>query len=211
MSYSYGSEDEFLKNFFGPEYQGTFLDIGANDGLTMSNTRALVDRGWRGYMIEPDPRSFAALQKLYPEKAYGRQLTLSQVMISDCPYMSTNSFWIAEDHPSMFSTGRKEYRDHMQQTSNMKFEEIQSPTLTVAAYCTIHKIEHVDLFTTDTEGLDERIICSMDLTGFRPTLILAEIDKFGAEQPIEEHLSKRGYKRVWQDHGNAAWKDIERS
>jgi len=38
-----------------PETPGRFLDIGAFDPITFSNTRALVELGWSGVMIEPAP------------------------------------------------------------------------------------------------------------------------------------------------------------
>ena len=40
---------------------GTFVDIGAADGQTSSNTRALALAGWDGLAIEADPAAFARL------------------------------------------------------------------------------------------------------------------------------------------------------
>lgn len=43
---------------------GYFIDIGAYDGRTCSNTYTLEKRfGWTGICVEPDPTSFAKLQK----------------------------------------------------------------------------------------------------------------------------------------------------
>lgn len=44
---------------------GRFLDIGANDGETFSNTRALALLGWGGTLVEPNPAAFERLQSLY--------------------------------------------------------------------------------------------------------------------------------------------------
>lgn len=42
---------------------GTFVDVGAYDGLSTSNTLTLeLDYGWIGLCIEPDPAAFATLQ-----------------------------------------------------------------------------------------------------------------------------------------------------
>ena len=40
---------------------GTFVDIGASDGQTSSNTRALARAGWSGLAVEADPEAFARL------------------------------------------------------------------------------------------------------------------------------------------------------
>ena len=39
----------------GEFFKGTFLDLGAYDGVDLSNTRALTELGWAGVCIEPNP------------------------------------------------------------------------------------------------------------------------------------------------------------
>jgi FkbM family methyltransferase len=42
---------------------GVFVEVGANDGVSLSNTLTFErDRGWRGLCIEPNPTVFAALE-----------------------------------------------------------------------------------------------------------------------------------------------------
>jgi FkbM family methyltransferase len=44
--------------------KGRLLDIGAHDGLQLSNSAALIeDRGWGGVLVEPSPGPFAELLK----------------------------------------------------------------------------------------------------------------------------------------------------
>lgn len=45
--------------------KGTFVDIGAYDGVNYSHTRALVEEGWQGLMLEYEPFRFASLAELY--------------------------------------------------------------------------------------------------------------------------------------------------
>ena len=51
--YSQTGEQQVIFDYFGPEFKGTFLDIGANDGVTFSNTYGLSLKGWRGVCVEP--------------------------------------------------------------------------------------------------------------------------------------------------------------
>jgi hypothetical protein len=50
VSYSQNKEEEVILNYFNG-HVGTFVDLGANDGITFSNTRALAERGWKGVLI----------------------------------------------------------------------------------------------------------------------------------------------------------------
>lgn len=46
---------------------GSFLDIGAYDGKTFSNTLRLVELGWSGVCVEPAPSIFATLFNLHKD------------------------------------------------------------------------------------------------------------------------------------------------
>ena len=62
--YSQNKEEEIILHYFSGQ-TGTFIDIGANDGITFSNTRALAERGWKGVLIEPSPKAYAKLKEVY--------------------------------------------------------------------------------------------------------------------------------------------------
>jgi len=53
-NYSQNNEQEVILDFFSGT-PGRFLDIGAFDGVELSNTRALAELGWTGIMVEPSP------------------------------------------------------------------------------------------------------------------------------------------------------------
>jgi hypothetical protein len=59
--YSQYKEEEAILATFPDKTDGRFLDIGCWDPITFSNTRALVERGWSGVMIEPAPGPFLEL------------------------------------------------------------------------------------------------------------------------------------------------------
>jgi FkbM family methyltransferase len=65
--FSQNKEQNYILNFFKNENpkRNKFLDIGANDGKTFSNTHALALLGWSGVCVEPTNSAFLKLQKLY--------------------------------------------------------------------------------------------------------------------------------------------------
>ena len=62
--YSQNQEEKIILEYF-QDHVGVFIDIGANDGITFSNTRALAERGWKGVFVEPSPKAFEKLTELY--------------------------------------------------------------------------------------------------------------------------------------------------
>lgn len=63
--YSQRDEELYIINYFKDIKNGRFLDIGAYEGKTFSNTHKLAKDGWSGVCVEPSPSVFPALEKLY--------------------------------------------------------------------------------------------------------------------------------------------------
>lgn len=51
-SYAQNQEDLFVLNYF-KGFTGTLLEIGANDGRTLSNSLLLIENGWKAHLLEP--------------------------------------------------------------------------------------------------------------------------------------------------------------
>ena len=58
--YSQYQEEEYILKYFRGR-TGRFLDIGACDGATFSNTLALAKAGWMGTLVEPSDHNFRLL------------------------------------------------------------------------------------------------------------------------------------------------------
>lgn len=65
--YSQSGEQALLRDLVGDEWHGRFLDIGAGDGETFSNTRCLALAGWNGVVVEPAAWAFDRLLALYSD------------------------------------------------------------------------------------------------------------------------------------------------
>jgi hypothetical protein len=66
---SQSQEDEHLLSFFGGFCGGTYVELGALDGITFSNTYAFNKAlGWKGVLIELSPATFARLRANRPDE-----------------------------------------------------------------------------------------------------------------------------------------------
>lgn len=54
-SYAQYGEDSILLEFFGLEYKGLIVDIGALDGYHLSNSFLLSELGWKSILVEAHP------------------------------------------------------------------------------------------------------------------------------------------------------------
>jgi FkbM family methyltransferase len=65
--YSQNNEEAIIVDLLSATSNGerTFLDIGAYDGKTFSNTLRLVELGWSGVCVEPSPSAFMKLLALH--------------------------------------------------------------------------------------------------------------------------------------------------
>ena len=63
--YSNGGEDGILEHVFEAlgVVSGCCVELGAWDGIRLSNTRRLAERGWQSVMIEADPALYAAVRR----------------------------------------------------------------------------------------------------------------------------------------------------
>lgn len=59
ISHSQSGQDTWVHSLIGDK--GTFLDIGAGDPIKFSNTYALEQLGWRGFLVEQDRSKAIAL------------------------------------------------------------------------------------------------------------------------------------------------------
>lgn len=65
--YTQRDEEPVILDQFPKEKPGRFLDLGAFDGKTFSNVKALADRGWSGVLVEVSPHVFPTLIDTYPD------------------------------------------------------------------------------------------------------------------------------------------------
>ena len=65
MYYGQNNEDKIINDYIlekhGPDYIGTVLEIGANDGITLSNSKFFRDLGWQGFLVEAGKKPFDKL------------------------------------------------------------------------------------------------------------------------------------------------------
>lgn len=191
MPYSQLDDESKILEFFQGKTNGFFVDIGAGDGVTDSNTRKLWELGWSGVLVEANYIQFVKLKENYA--------TAKNVVCLNVAIATRDSIMTFYRHPYLL--GWSSIDDKW--VDGWKGDAIPEPVLGVRLE-RLNLGNRPDLLTIDTEGKDADIIESLPQT-FRPKLIIAEIDKFDARQRINRTLNSRGYALVWENKANGAW------
>jgi FkbM family methyltransferase len=171
MNFSQNNEQEIILDYFKNQPEGTFLSIGENDGVTLSNVRALALSGWRGVCVEPAPEPFAKLSALYEyspvftfECAIGKEDGIMPFHVSGCHLNKGDS--------GLLSTLDSNEIKRWQGTE--EFNEIQVEVKSWKSFYEGTGIEFYDFISIDCEGLDYFILNQMDLSAMQTKLVCVE-------------------------------------
>lgn len=159
MNYSQNNEQSVILKYFKGR-KGYFVDIGANDGETLSNTRALAIEGWSGVCVEPEPIAFDKLHNLYKDS----KVSVLNGAISDkdgiFDLMASGSH-LGKGDTGLLSSLKSETT---KKWANETFEPVLTQCYTWKRFLKIIDVPKIDFISIDAEGMDWEILKQIDLT-----------------------------------------------
>ncbi len=162
--YSQKLEEKFILGHF-KNRKGTFLDLGAFDGINLSNVRALAEKGWQGVMVEASPTVFEKLQKNYED--------YPDVELHNLAVGAMTGILDFHDNHNAVGTLYKEETERWKGTQN--FNTIEVPCMEINEFLetmTDHKT--FDFVSIDIEGEDLNVLKRMDFDKMRTKMICVE-------------------------------------
>lgn len=165
-NYSQNQEQKAILDYFG-DFKGTFLDLGANDGQTLSNTRALAELGWCGVLVEPAPVAFSKLKSLYDEHKKGCFYVYNVAIGNSngkAPFYDSGTL-LKKGDSSLVSTLEKEETKRF--ASVTPYTEIEVKVYRWKTFINRLYIKKFDFISIDCEGLDLDILKQMDVSEVR--------------------------------------------
>lgn len=186
-------QDRFIDDYFKHKSHGTFLDIGAADGIICSNTYFFEkERNYTGICIEPAYNEFLQLEK-------NRKCTCINCAI--CDIDGEMEFLEISGEPKGLSGLTKYYNNaHKNRIENEIRASKSNCTLkTVKTYPlqTIldgYNLLNIDFLSLDTEGAEFSILNTINFKRTNIQLILYENNYH--ESSCRELLSKNGYRFI---------------
>jgi len=164
--YSQNNEEEVILNYF-KDFKGRFLDIGAWDGKTFSNTHALANLGWSGVCLEPSPTSCKALKELYKDN---KKIVCLEIGLSSGQETSRKDFY--DSNGDAISTTEIE---HTKKWGNVTFNKISIEIMPIDRIMMAFG-DHYDMVNLDVESTNIEMLYTLPLDRMGVKLICVEYD-----------------------------------
>ncbi len=193
ISFAQNYEDVMLYRALKNVDKGFYIDVGANDPVIDSVTKAFYERGWRGINIEPVAGWYAKLKQKRPED--------NNIQGAVGAHKGEVGFYEVVD--TGLSTMEKAIAERHAKEGGYEVKSYQVPLITLTEICLQQKTQEIHFLKIDVEGAEQSVLEGLDLKKIRPWIILVEstlpntqIDSY---QGWEELLTDREYHFVYFD------------
>lgn len=197
MSYSQLGQDLEVVKFYNKKKNGFFIEIGASDGISLSNTYLLEKQyDWTGICCEPIPRRFEMLIKNRP-----KSICVNKAVFNKSGLIV--KFDIAKNYDLL--SGISEYIDAHK--SSVDRNKISIPVKTVSLNDLLERTNaprFIEYMSLDTEGTELEIIKSVNFDKYIFGLIDIEHNYIEPRRTeIKNLLLSKGYiykgENKWDD------------
>ncbi len=178
-----------------------YLDIGACDPKSLSNTYLFYRAGASGVLVEPNSDLNRQLTKARPRDRIinvgvaKQDQNAADFFVANMPTLSTFSKEEADFLAS--AKGREAYGSNLRLTCMRQVPLVSINTIIAESFGG----QAPELVSIDTEGTDEEIVFSLDYDRFTPYTICVEVNT-GYEE-IRRHLEDRNYVLIGYNQLNA--------
>lgn len=175
VSYAQNREDVVLHRALRDVERGRYVDVGANDPVEDSVSKAFYDAGWRGITVEP-VHAFAELQRM---QRPGDTVVEAAINERDGGTIELLEIGDARLSTLVNDIGEQHVRDGWE----MKRIEVPSRRLDSVMREVDWAGEEVHFLSIDTEGAEGAVLRSMDFHEFRPWIVVVEATKPRSAEP----------------------------
>ena len=183
-SYSQIEQDLKVLKYFDYKKNGYFIEVGANDGIKLSNTYLLEkDYNWKGICIEPVPSIFNKLKK-----------NRKSINLNYAVYNVDNKI-VNLKVADLLSGITVDIDRHK---NILKNKDIKIKTKTLTSILDKYKApKYIDYLSIDTEGSELKILHGIDFEKYKFRYINIEHNHIEPRRTkMRIYLEKNGYKYI---------------
>lgn len=188
-SYAQHGEDKYIRNFFPTGYKGVCIDVGAVDGILMSNTLHFEENGWFCICCEANPDMYKDLKMNRMEAVHGA-IGSQDLLEVEFSIVNLTAQGGNETAISSVTIDDRLLRDHEFLKPSIRKINVPMYTLDTVLLKYPH-LTKIDFLSIDTEGTELEVLKGFDIKRWMPRLLVIENNYNDPE--IEEYLKPFGY------------------
>jgi FkbM family methyltransferase len=182
-------EDRVLDDYFGHKREGFYVEIGAYNGVKMSNTYFFEQQGWTGILVEADPGLADECGAVRPRST----IVNCAVVAPDAPTEVT--FQVSDEWKSLsslsFNDARRKNIERL--TGNFKVSSITVPGRTLDRILEDNGAGGIDFMTIDVEGHEWDVLRGFTIERWRPEILILERNTTFPDARILRYMIRHGY------------------
>jgi FkbM family methyltransferase len=197
--------------FLGERNEGLFVEVGAYDGISFSNSSCLADVGWKGILIEPIPRFAQACRERYHGNA--------RIQVVDAAVGDTATdveLTIAGPFTSMNDNVIKGYEQldwAKQALKNSTRLTVRQRILDEILVASGAEGIQIDVLIVDVEGAEAAVFAGFSLEKWMPRMIIVELSHThpdlheisAGDAAVQRSIASVGYAVVYKDRINTVF------
>lgn len=223
IDYCFGqkSEDYLINLIFKNKLNGTFIDVGAHDGVRFSNSFAFSKLGWKGICVEAHPD--------YYNICYNNRINdLTKIINVACSNNNNEKVTFYSNYRGSLSTlnpnlnefykkGYEGYyidKNHNEKVQNFSNGPIEIVSRTIDSLIEENKdflnTTNIDLVSIDVDGSEEYVLPGFDILKYKPRVVIFEVSV--VRSVVEDYMKDKNYHKIYDNKLNAIYcRDIEDS
>lgn len=157
--YSQNNEQQIIDEYFNKAgIIGNVLDIGANDGITFSNSYHLIkNKGWYATLVEPSPRAFAKLHDLHLGAPGVQLIKAAAGAANETAMLKESGSLVGPDDVALVSSFLPAEQQRWA-SLNMPFEDVQVQVMDVVTLLKTCDYDQYHFVSIDIEGYEPFVV-----------------------------------------------------
>ena len=190
-------QDVFASFVIGNQFDKTFLEFGATDGLELSNSFMLENTlNWSGVLSEPSPQWHEVLKenrkytKIIKKCIWSESGKILDFFMSDRGNFSTLNEFIDSDKYSMpLNTESRKKAGKLITVETISLNDV------IKEYFNNTSPSYISI---DTEGSEFKILESFNFENYRPKVFTVEHNFTELQSKIDELMVSKNYERIFR-------------
>jgi len=182
-------EDRILARIFAGILKGTCVEVGAHNGVDLSNTYYFEQLGWRCILVEPNPVMWTVIRDA------------RRAVLFECAASGRESRAILHvgvgDGNDVYSTLDASSVERIKQ-QGAQVSDVPVRTRRLDDMLEECRVEHLEFVSIDVEGHELDVLEGFDLNRWKPQLVILEDNSNLRDSSVVGFMVARGYTRFFR-------------